>query len=62
MLLDSYGGPSNPTPASETASEGTSEIDLGWKPEGRQKRKKDKQKSQEHDDSDVQLLEEESKV
>jgi len=62
MLLDSYQGPSNPAPAPETPSDGGSEIDLGWKPEGRQKRNKRKQKPQEHDGSDVQLLEEESKV
>ena len=62
MLLDSYEGPSNPAPAQKTASDDESEIDLGWKPEGRQKRKKGKQKHQEHDDSDAQLLEEESKV
>ena len=62
MLLDSYEGPSNLASAPETASDDGSEIDLGWKPEGRQKRKKGKQKPQEHDSSDAQLLEEESKV
>jgi len=58
---DSYEGPSDPAPAPETASDDGSEIDLGWKSEGRQKRKKGKQKPQEHDGSDGQLLEEESK-
>ena len=62
MRLDSYEGPSNLAPAPETVSDDGSEIDLGWKPEGRQKRKKGKQKPQENDGSDVQLLEEESKV
>jgi len=63
MLLDNYAGPSYPVPAPETASDGDeSEIDLGWKPEGRQKRKKAKPKSQKQDNPDLRLMEEESKV
>jgi len=61
VLLDTYEGPSDPSPAPETVP-GESEIDLGWKPEGRQKRKKGKQMAQGQDHSDLQLLEEESKV
>ena len=58
-----YEGPSNSVPATETTPDDDgSDIDLGWKPEARQKRKKGKQKSQGQDESDLQLLEEESKV
>jgi len=60
-LLGTYEGPPNPVLVTETASNGKSDIDLGWKPEGRQKRK-EKQKSQGQDESNLQLLEEESKV
>ena len=60
---DTYEGPSNPVPATETTpNDDGSDIDLGWKPEARQKRKKGKQKAQGQDESDLQLLEEESKV
>jgi len=63
MVLDTYEGPSNPAPASNTISEDDgSEVDLGWKPEGHQKRKQRKQNSQGHSDSGPQLLEEEPKV
>ena len=63
MLLDTYAGPSNPAPAPKTISDDDEPgIDLGWKSEGRQKRKKGKQKSEEQEHSDLQLLEEESKV
>lgn len=63
ILLDAYEIPSNPVPVPEPVSnEDTSEVDLGWKPEGRQKRKKGKQRSQEQEGVDLQLLEEESKV
>lgn len=62
MLSDTYEGPSTCAPVPETVpDDDESEIGLGWKPEGRQKQKKGKQKSQE-DDSNLQLLEEESKV
>jgi len=57
---DTYLEPSSLAPAPETASNDGSEIDLGWKPEGRQKRNKGKQRSQGQDDSDLRLLEEES--
>ena len=61
MLLDTYERLLNPAPAPAADSNGDeSEIDLGWKPEGHQKRKKGKQKAQ--DTTDLQLLEEESKV
>ena len=61
--LDTYEGPSNPVPTTKTIpDDDETGIDLGWKPEGRQKRKKGKQKSQGQDESDLQLLEEESKV
>jgi hypothetical protein len=64
VLLDTYEIPLNPAPVPEPVSgdDATPEIDLGWKPEGRQKRKKGKQRSQGQDDSDLKLLEEESKV
>ena len=63
MPSDTYEGPSDPAPAPETVpSDDESEIDLGWKPESRQDQKKGKQKSQGQDDSDLQLLEDESKV
>ena len=63
MPSGTYEGPSNLVPATETSPNGDeSDIDLGWKPEGRQKRKKGKQKSQGQDESSLQLLEEESKV
>jgi len=63
VLLDTYERPSNPVPApATTARDDGSEVDLGWKPEGRQKRKKGKQKSQGEGESNLQLLEEESKV
>ena len=63
MLLDTYEGPSSPVPVLRTASgDDESEIDLGWKPEGHQKRKKGKERYQGQDDSNLQLLEEESKV
>jgi len=52
--------PLSSAPAPETASNGESEVDLGWKPEGRQKRNKGKQGSQGQDNSNLQLLEEES--
>ena len=61
VLLDTYERLLNPAPAPAADSNGDeSEIDLGWKPEGHQKRKKGKQKAQ--DDTDLQLLEDESKV
>jgi len=54
---DTYEGPSNATSAPEVFPEDDeSEVDLGWKPEGPQKRKH-KHKPQAHDDSDPQLLE-----
>ena len=62
VLLDAYEVPLDHVPAPEAASCDESEVDLGWKPEGRQKRKKGKQKSQGPDESDLQLLGEESKV
>lgn len=63
VLLGTYEGPSDPAPVPETISDGgESEIDLGWKPEGHQKRKKGKEKYRGQDDSNLQLLEEESKV
>lgn len=61
-VLDTYEGPPNPAPALETIHDDESKIDLGWKPEGRRKREKGKRKLQGLDDSDLQLLEEESKV
>lgn len=63
VLLDTYERLLNPAPAPAATSNGDeSEIDLGWKPEGHQKRKKGKQRSQGQDDTDLQLLEEESQV
>ena len=62
VLLDAYEVPLDHVPAPEAASCDESEVDLGWKPEGRQKRKKGKQKSQGPDESDLQMLKEESKV
>lgn len=63
IVLDTYEIPSNPAPVLETApDDDASEIDLGWKPEGHPKRKKGKQKARGQGDSDLQLLEEESKV
>ena len=61
-LLDTYMEPSSPAPAPKTASDNESEVDLGWKPEGRQKRNQWKQRSQGTETSDLQLLEEESEV
>jgi hypothetical protein len=51
-----------PAPAAVSNDDEELEVDLGWKPESHQQRKKGKQKAQAHDDSDLQLLEEESKV
>lgn len=63
MLLDTYEMPSNHALVPEAASnDDTSEIDLGWKLEGHQKRKEGKQKSQRQEDIDLPLVEEESKV
>ena len=63
VVLDTYEGPSNDAPTPETVpSDDESEIDLGWKPEGHQKRNKGKQKSHGQDHSNLQLLEEESQV
>ena len=62
VLLDTYIEPSSPAAAPKTASDNESEVELGWKPEGRQKRNKGKQRSQGPDSSDLQLLEEESEV
>jgi len=61
MPSGTYEEPSNPAPYTET-NDGGSDVDLGWKPEGHQKRKKGKQKSQGQGESNLQLLEEESKV
>ena len=62
MLLDTCEGPPSSSPVPKTAPSDELEIDLGWKPEGRQRRKRGKQKSHGQDGSDLQLLEEGSEV